>query len=366
MRSADTAARTSTGTKAKRGPIAVTLVAFALLVLVIGLLVAQPALADVTGFDARPLPGSPNAELGYFKFDGDPGAAVDRVVVITNLSGSAKVVRLAPCDGLAGVFGGVTYSESDKDTLAVGSWIRLSTDTVEIPAGASVEVPFTVRVPSDVSSGLHLGGIAMWEPAAATTSGSSSGDGTGASVVITSVTRVVLTVLVNTPGPSAAVLTVGAVRPDVRSDGVYLLIPITNTGTGATKGQGTISIGSDGMQQTFDVGDMIPGSSTDYPVKWKADPKQGAYQTDVRLSYGKTGQVAQWSGPVTIGEAEVESPWAAPEASQQAAPGGQNWMLYGGWAFAGILVLAAGALGIHRLRGRHPVRTGPRQPLSHG
>jgi len=50
----------------------------------------------------------------------------------------------------------------DENTPAdygLASWIKLSKDTVTIPANDFIEVPFTINVPKDVSPGGHFGGI---------------------------------------------------------------------------------------------------------------------------------------------------------------------------------------------------------------
>ena len=258
------------------------------------------------GFDVRPLPGSPNAELGFFKFDADPGASVERVLVITNRSDKVKVIRLAPCDGLAAVFGGVAYSESGDKPKAVGGWIDVSRTSVEVPPRSSVEVPFMVKVPADVTSGVHLGGIAVWEPAAATTSGSGDGGGDDATTKITMVTRMVLTVHVTTPGPAVPELTISGVKAEARPDGMYVLVAIANDGTAPTGGEGTISIPGEGYQREIALGDMVPASSTGYPVKWKTDPAEGTYPAEVEIRYADGAKVATWSGDFTVASAETE------------------------------------------------------------
>ena len=136
----------------------------ALAVLLVSLVAAPPAVADSMGFDARPSPGSPNAELGFFKIDAQPGAALQRIVVITNRTTKTKVIDLAACDGAAAVYGGVAYSDNAKKPSAVGSWIKLSSVQVDVPPNTSVQVPFEISVPADATSGTHLGGISMWSP----------------------------------------------------------------------------------------------------------------------------------------------------------------------------------------------------------
>jgi len=334
-------------------PIAAALLAFAALLTALVLLSAPPARADSMGFDARPLSGSPNAELGFFKFDADAGATVQRVLVLTNHADKAKVISLAACDGLAAVFGGVAYSDSEKAPQAVGTWIQLSRADVEVPPGSSVEIPFEVKVPTDVTTGIHLGGIALWEPAAATTSGSGETGGGKATTEITMVTRMVLTVLVTTPGPAVPELTISGVKAEARPDGMYVLIAIVNDGTAPTSGEGTISIPSEGFQQKITLGDMIPTSSTGYPIKWKTDPAAGTYQAQAEIRYADGTKVAKWSGEFTVVDAnlaELKDRLVAPETPETAAAG-PPWLMYG---LIGGLVLVVLIMGFTLLRRRRP------------
>ena len=305
------------------------------------------------GFDARPLPGSPNAELGFFKFDAKAGESVQRVVVITNHTDKAKIVSVAPVDGLAAVFGGVAYSESAATPEAVGGWIKLSSTKVDVPPNSSVRVPFDVTVPADVTSGLHLGGIALWEPAAATTSGSGDGSGDEATTKITMVTRMVLTVHVTTPGPAVPNLTISGVKTEARPDGMYLIVGIANDGTAPTSGEGTVSLPAETFQQEIALGDMIPASNTGYPVKWKTDPIAGDYDGQVEIRYEDGTKVATWSGKVTVADtevAELENRLVAPDEPSSAG-GGTPWLMYG--LVAGLIVIVL-VMGFALLRRRKP------------
>ena len=336
---------------AAQTPIAVALLMLAALLTALVLLTAPLARADTMGFDARPLPGSPNAELGFFKFDADAGATVQRVLVLTNHADKAKVIRVAACDGLAAVFGGVAYSDSGKKPQAVGIWVKLSRTSVEVPPGSSVEVPFEVTVPADVTTGVHVGGLAVWEPAAATTSGSGEGGGDKASTKITMVTRMVLTVFVTTPGPAVPELTISGVKAEARPDGMYLLVAVANNGTGPTRGEGTISMPSESFQQPIALGDMVPTASTGYPIKWKTDPAAGTYAAEVEIRYAGGTKVAKWSGSFTVADKNLTELKDRLVAPQKPAGAGRPWLMYG---LIGGLVLVVLIMGFALLRRRRP------------
>jgi hypothetical protein len=308
------------------------------------------AAGNSMGFEARPLPGSPNAQLGYFKMDADPGATVSQTLLLVNTTDKAKTIRLAACDGASAVFGGVAYSESDAKPTAIGSWVDLSRESVVLPPGGTARVPFTVHVPADVTTGVHVGGVAVWEPAAATTSGSSDGSGTKATTKITMVTRMVLSVLVTTPGPAVPDLKITGVEAEARPDGMYMLVAISSDGTSLASGAGAVTLPAESFSGDIELGDMIPQSSTRYPIKWKTDPAEGTYQAQVEIHYDDT-KVATWSGAFTV-EADDMAALAdrlVPTDKQAAA--GTPWLMYG---LIGGLVVIVLIMGFALLRRRRP------------
>ena len=326
-------------------------VAGVLLILLALLLLLGPAIAhaETTGFDARPMPGSQDADLGYFRIDVDRGAEEQRVVVVTNHTEAAKSIRLAACDGRAASYGGVAYSDSGEKPQAVGAWIQLSRTSVEVPPQSSVEVPFTVKVPADATTGAHVGGVAVWEPAAATVSGSGDGADDEATTKITMVTRMVLTVFVTTPGPAVPALKISGVTTDARSDGMYLLVAIANAGTAPTTGEGVIKLTGDAFEDKIALGDMIPQAKTGYPILWKVDPAEGSYPAEVQIRYAGGTKVATWSGNVTVAQADAEDladTLVGPKTASEAAT---PWLMYG---LIGGLVVVVLIMGFALLRRR--------------
>ncbi len=164
------------------------------------------------------------------------------------------------------------------------------------------EVPFDVVVPGDVSSGDHLGGIALWEPAAATTNTSGETGSDKATTKITMVTRMVLTVYAVTPGPAVPELTVSQVGTEARPDGMYLIVEIANNGTGPTRGEGDGHLPAEGFQaddrpRGHDPGveHRLPGQVEDGPrrrrLRWSGgDPLRGRYQGRHVVRKGQRGR----------------------------------------------------------------------------
>lgn len=96
----------------------------------------------------------------YFVYSLEPGAWVEDVVAIVNHSEEPLELSLFGTDAYTnpdnGSFG-LLPTEDDPDD--VGSWVRLATDSVTVPARARMEIPFMVQVPANATPGDHAGGI---------------------------------------------------------------------------------------------------------------------------------------------------------------------------------------------------------------
>jgi len=322
------------------------------LAVLVGVLLAPVAAnAAGIGFTAQPLPGSPGAELGYFKFDAAPGASVSRVLLITNTSKKAQSLRVVSNDGRASVYGGVDYADIGATSAAVGTWIAVSSPTVKLPPGASAKVPFVVTVPSDVTSGEHVGGLSVWEPSATTRSATAAA-ANQAGTRILYVERRVLAVEVVTPGPAVPEIIISGVKATPRPDGMYLSIAIANNGTAAATGNGELALSGSGFSDKFSLDTMIPAAKTDYPVKWKRNPSEGTYPATVQIHYADDTKVATWSGNVTVGSAEAKK--LGERLVGPAEPGGSSktpWLMYG---LIGGLVVIVLIMGFALLRRRRP------------
>lgn len=275
-----------------------------LLVLVAGaltVLLAGPAFADDPSVSFGLEPASPSAQpSGYFIIAGSPGQQVKESATLRNLSQQTITVSLAAVDGAAGQFGGVTYGMPQDPVKHVGAWISLDQTQVVLKAGDAVEVPFTVNIPADAPTGVNVGGIAAWIPAA-TGGSTTTSEGFSAQIIIQ--TRRVIAVEVDIPGDSEPVLEIGGVTPAPRASGMDLEIAIANTGHGLAGGTGSVDVPSTGFHKDFTLGDLLPGTSIAYPIEWSQNPEQDTYDAKVSVSYN--GKTADWSGSFSVGQTAV-------------------------------------------------------------
>jgi hypothetical protein len=246
-------------------------------------------------------PRSPSSQpSGYFIIPSPPGKQVKESAVLRNFTQQTITVSLAAVDGSSGQYGGVTYGMPQDPVKKVGAWISLDQTQVVIKPGDAVEVPFTVSVPADAPTGVNVGGIAAWIPAA-TEGSTTTSEGFGAQIIIQ--TRRVVAVEVNVPGDSAPVLVISGVTPTARASGMELDIAIANTGHGLASGKGSIDVPSAGFHKDFTLEDVLPGTSITYPIAWSRNPDQKTYDTKVSISYN--GESADWSGSFSVGQTVV-------------------------------------------------------------
>jgi hypothetical protein len=125
--------------------------------------------ADLDGPDGR----------RWIELTADPGQTVTEQMAVTNLSSKALVFSLSAADGLFTAQGRFMLLPDPDASTGAGTWITLP-GSVEVAAGQTEVVPFTVTVPADAEPGDHAAGVS-----AALKPGGSSGD--GASMGVTSI-----------------------------------------------------------------------------------------------------------------------------------------------------------------------------------
>jgi hypothetical protein len=332
------------------------LVAAALVLLLCGV-----AWADEPSLSISLEPGSSEAQAtGYFVISASQGQAVEESAVLRNLSQKDVTVSLAAVDGATGLYGGITYALPTDPVKNVGAWITLSQTEVDLKARESVEIPFTVNVPSDAPSGTNVGGITAWVPALSESTDSTA-QGFGAQIIIQ--TRRVLAVQVTLPGPSDPVLTISGVTPIPRASGMELDIALANTGHGLAGGSGTIDIPALDFHKDFTLGSVLPGTSFAYPIIWSEKPEANAYDAKVTINYN--GKTLDWAGSFTVGATaltQLQNYETSMTANQPASSKSSlnTIILIVAVAVAWVIILVAGGLLLwRRLRRRKTTQPRP-------
>nr|WP_296067881.1 DUF916 domain-containing protein [uncultured Actinoplanes sp.] len=122
---------------------------------------AAPALADdgdVT-WTVRTATSSLGTDRSSFTYAVNPGGETRDALVVTNRGKTALDLGVYTADGFTTGTGQLDLDAKDKKGLGIGAWVHAAQPAVKVPAGKSVQVPFTVAVPANATPGDYMGGI---------------------------------------------------------------------------------------------------------------------------------------------------------------------------------------------------------------
>lgn len=94
-----------------------------------------------------------------YAYEVDPGASITDAMVVTNHGDAELVLSVYAADGFSTEAGELDVQTAEHDSTGVGAWLTPAVSRLTVPAGASVEVPFTLVVPQDATPGDHVGAV---------------------------------------------------------------------------------------------------------------------------------------------------------------------------------------------------------------
>jgi hypothetical protein len=146
----------------RRGLLAFGSAAIALLAVLSAVVGAPPASAAGNGlYSIQPATISGQNPREWFNYLLNPGATVTDAVTVTNLTTQSIGFTLYTADAINAQGGGFAINPPDKPKRTVGSWITLSDSLFTLPPHTLANVPFTLRVPRNVTPGDYAGGIVL-------------------------------------------------------------------------------------------------------------------------------------------------------------------------------------------------------------
>jgi len=215
----------------------------------------------------------------YFNYNLQAGAGISDEALVVNNSAGPVSLSLYAADGATAINGGTAFAGNEEDRNGVRSWLSIETSNVDLPAGESVPVPFSLQVPATATPGDHVAGIIVEAPPKA-----GPGGGIGAAVI----ERVGVAVVVHIPGPSDEALTLGNICLNQETGSNYFEVPIANDGNLLTRAEGTLRLeyddGSEVFQRDIVLGTVLPGDSTELRMDAPFDPGPGAYVANLTLT----------------------------------------------------------------------------------
>lgn len=135
---------------------------------------ARKVEATQEGISVAPAEFDPNNSLTkrWFIEKIQPGQTVQRTANVINLTSTDKTIKITARDRQINPDGSFSFVNEEQDNKLVGNWIKLESNQVDVPAGKTVSVKFSLTVPADTKPGEYAGVIAVEELAP---KGSSSG-----------------------------------------------------------------------------------------------------------------------------------------------------------------------------------------------
>ncbi|PPG65572.1 hypothetical protein [Rathayibacter rathayi] len=119
---------------------------------------AQEADAAVT-WGVRPADTEQGSERPNYAYALDPGGQLSDALIVSNYDDEPQTFRVYGADGFITEAGQLDLLPAAKPSTQLGSWISFEAPEVTVPAGESVQVPFELVVPDDVTPGDYAAGV---------------------------------------------------------------------------------------------------------------------------------------------------------------------------------------------------------------
>lgn len=230
----------------------------------------------------------------HYTFALEPGASIDDTVVIFNFTQQPRRFDLYGADLILAEGGGFAPAARGVESHGAGAWIVPSVDTVDVPAGSHLAVPFTVTIPAGAVPGDHPGTIVVERHEQA------SGPG------VHMQSRLALRVLITVPGEINLGVALGVLGAEHVDGTVRFTVPIQNTGNVTFTTTGTVTILGRGpvieLALRPDGLYAVPGGEATLWSVWETPPWFGRVQAQADIDVTVAGHepVRYTTEPVTV------------------------------------------------------------------
>lgn len=256
-----------------------------------------------------------------FDFVAEPGARIQDQVAVSNHGPAPVTFSMVTNDGIFTPTGSFDIRTSDQEPQDSGGWFEVQ-QSVEVPAGETVIVPFTITVPENVTPGDHPAGIV----ATVTTAASASGPGVGVE------SRVGVRVNLRVPGEVVPSIALGGVtatytpswNPFAPGD-VRVTYEVTNDGNLRVAGDQTITasgpfgIGASTLDRGVEgIKELIPGTSRSTAATIGGIWPVGPVTTEVVVTPALVATEGEAGGAIDVPAADLRpvtvtvTTWAIP------------------------------------------------------
>lgn len=252
---------------------------------------------------------------GYMEYTVDAGKSVQDTVTIEDAGPGAATFALFAADGLTSVVSGIVYADRDhplrdgpsgNGEYGAGSWITLSTSSVQLAQDQKVTVNLSVAVPAQAGPGDYVGAVSAENPTPSRGAGQF-----GLNVT----TRTTIAVVVHVPGPVVtAAVSIGTPFVTVENKTRQILnVPLVYRGDVLVKPYVDLRVLDGGGRELLHIArqldTFVPHTEIDFPFPLDQSVlPPGQYR--LVANFGPQGSEQSFDLPfgVTVAEAQVPPP----------------------------------------------------------
>ena len=276
---------------------------------------------------------TPDNEFGAgrpnYQYEIAPGGTISDGMVVTNHADRELALNVYAADGFINAGGQLDLLPAAQPSTELGTWVDLSAETITLPAGESVLVPFAVTVPANAPPGDYTAGV-VTSLVSANADGVTVDRRSGSRMYVRVTGDIVPGLTLSDP-----VVTYSGSLAPWQPGTVQVQFTVTNTGNVRLDTAATVQVaGPWGVGASTvpvdDLPEMLPGESVQRTVEitdvWPV------LRANVDL---QANGVAAQDGSAPVSADATDGAWAVP------------------WMILGLLIAAAGLILWQRRRAAH-------------
>jgi hypothetical protein len=218
----------------------------------------------------------------YWDLELEPGSRTDLTVQLINGGENPEQLRTYATNVGSQVNGGLDII-SDGEPTGTTTWLDYQDETLEIPAGKSIERTFTVTIPDDVKPGQYLTSVVL-ETAEPVNIPSQSDGG----IMINQMLRQAISVAIRIPGPEKPELTIGEASYSLSTAAAAVQVAVKNSGNVHVRPDAELILSSqDGQEITrsnWKLATIYAGTATFVELALLQPLQPGQYLISLSLS----------------------------------------------------------------------------------
>ncbi|MFO0781217.1 MAG: DUF916 domain-containing protein [Candidatus Gracilibacteria bacterium] len=260
------------------------------------LIAVFPAVASANG-SLTIVVKNPNPYTGnqsWFTYEKKPGEVIDDVATVKNLSNKPLRAHVYAVDATSNDSGNFILKLENEDKTGIGKWTKLtSSDIITIPAQQSMDFPFHIEVPANLTPGQYFGGLVLEEvgdnvqPVAVAAAADN-----GKKICCTNIlvkTRIGLRIYLTIPGTIVDKMEWSGFKTIQKNKTTNFQFEIKNTGNVALEPVATIEIFDQGGKQVdrFEktLGESLPGTIINPVIGWENQALFGSFRAIGKVHY---------------------------------------------------------------------------------